>query len=167
MVWIGGDGLFAKINTTYVCRRWHKNLQSLAFIIINNRQGNSTHSQSSPGKPLNKDRALRNFVALSSTEAFALQWMIGASDSIIYSNILIEANVVHYLSLTEALIGWYRVDRWNLWMLWTWTRHSYLQYFFTLGHSIGLRQKVPNLFDDVHAVGAGQITKDALCLFFL
>ena len=84
-------------NKYHVCRKWHKNLQSLAFIIINNRQGNSTHSQSSLGKPLNKDRALRNFVALSSTEAFALEWMIGASDSIIYSNILIEANVVHYL----------------------------------------------------------------------
>ena len=84
-------------NKYHVCRRWHKNLQSLAFIIINNRQGNSTHSQSSPGKPLNKDRALRNFVALSFTEAFALEWIIGASDSIIYSNILIEANVVHYM----------------------------------------------------------------------
>ena len=81
----------------HVCRRWHKNLQSLAFTIINNRQGNSTHSQSSPGEPLNKDWALRNFVALSSTEAFALEWMIGASDSIIYSNILIEGNVVHYM----------------------------------------------------------------------
>ena len=81
----------------HVCRRWHKNLQSLAFTIINNRQGNSTHSQSSPGEPLNKDWALRNFVALSSTEAFALEWMIGASDSIIYSNILIEANVVRYM----------------------------------------------------------------------